>query len=318
MTDASALALLPMRHQLAPATLPLPEASIFEAVADKAALLATAVGLGLDVPRQVLCESRGSRVSVESEGFRYPLVLKPTRSVAGLNGQRRKLAVRHVPDARALDQALTELADEAFPCLLQERIVGPGLGVFLLLWNGTVMARFAHRRLREKPPAGGVSVRAESVALDPDMEHQAETLLRHYDWQGVAMVEFKHDLATGRNCLMEVNGRFWGSLQLAIDSGVNFPALLVSAAAGLPVEPVISYRTGVRTRWWWGEVDHFVTRLRRSSYALGLAPEPPPPSLFRVAMDILSAPLRGVRGEVLRFADPAPGLRETVQWVRRR
>ena len=37
------------------------------------------------------------------------------------------------------------------------------------------------------------------------------------------MVEFKHDERDGVPKLMEINGRFWGSLQLAIDAGVDFP-----------------------------------------------------------------------------------------------
>ena len=46
------------------------------------------------------------------------------------------------------------------------------------------------------------------------------------------MVEYKRDSSTGQPYLMEVNGRFWGSLQLAIDSGVDFPRILVACALG--------------------------------------------------------------------------------------
>ncbi len=51
------------------------------------------------------------------------------------------------------------------------------------------------------------------------------------------MVEFKADARTGTPYLMEINGRFWGSLQLAIDAGVDFPAILVAAALGAPIPP---------------------------------------------------------------------------------
>ena len=40
------------------------------------------------------------------------------------------------------------------------------------------------------------------------------------------MVEFKLDARDGVAKLMEINGRFWGSLQLAVDAGVDFPAIL--------------------------------------------------------------------------------------------
>ncbi len=43
------------------------------------------------------------------------------------------------------------------------------------------------------------------------------------DWTGVAMVEFKLDARDGVAKLMEINGRFWGSLQLADRRGRRFP-----------------------------------------------------------------------------------------------
>jgi hypothetical protein len=39
-------------------------------------------------------------------------------------------------------------------CLVQERVQGPGVGIFLLARHGDILARFAHRRIREKPPSG--------------------------------------------------------------------------------------------------------------------------------------------------------------------
>ncbi len=109
---------------------------------------------------------------------------------------------------------------------------GPGVGVFLLLWEGKLRAAFAHRRLREKPPSGGVSVYRESIALDPVLLERSRRLLESFGWQGVAMVEYKIDERTGTPILMEINGRFWGSLQLAVDAGVDFPRLLIECAEG--------------------------------------------------------------------------------------
>jgi len=42
----------------------------------------------------------------------------------------------------------------------------------------------------------------------------------------VAMVEFKRNPASGDYRLMEINGRFWGSLPLAVAAGADFPAML--------------------------------------------------------------------------------------------
>lgn len=126
------------------------------------------------------------------------------------------------------------------------------------------------------------------------------------------MVEYKVDERTGTPYLMEVNGRFWGSLQLAVDAGVDFPVLLLSAATGEPAEPVNAYTAGVRSRWWWGDVDHLIARLRRSRAELSLPPEAP--GRWRALRDFFTIHFGRDREEILRLDDPRPFFRESVQW----
>jgi hypothetical protein len=116
---------------------------------------------------------------------------------------------------------------------------------------------------------------------------------------------------------MEINGRFWGSLQLAIDSGVDFPALLAALALGDSVAPPPPYRVGVRTRWFWGQVDHLISRVPRRNRRRELPPGTI--SVSRAAGDILLAPLRrGTFEEIFRWSDPRPFLYETGEWLRGR
>ncbi|HEY8105395.1 MAG TPA: ATP-grasp domain-containing protein, partial [Gemmatimonadales bacterium] len=269
-TDAALLALLPLRERFAELKLPFVDAAQFRRISDKALLMATAPEVGIAVPRQCPAPDRQAAEAAARGGLAYPLVLKPARSVGESAGRRVKLGVRHVLNPGGLATALDALPDAAYPLLLQERIVGPGVGVFLLVWNGELKAAFSHRRIREKPPSGGVSVYRESIPLDPELLARSRALLDRFGWQGVAMIEYKLNEATGTPYLMEINGRFWGSLQLAVDAGVDFPALLARLALGDDPEPVMSYRTGVRSRWWLGDVDHLIARLRRSPEALAL------------------------------------------------
>jgi protein-tyrosine-phosphatase len=106
---------------------------------------------------------------------------------------------------------------------------------------------FQHRRLKELPYTGGVSVVAEAESVDPRLGKMALDLLRALQWDGVAMVEFRFDSDTGRAALLEVNGRYWGSLPLSFRAGLDFPALRRAALLGeaRQVEP---YRVGVRIR----------------------------------------------------------------------
>ena len=68
---------------------------------------------------------------------------------------------------------------------------------------------------------------------------------------------------------MEVNGRFWGSLQLAIDAGMNFPLLFYRLAIGEDVPSQFDYKAGVRSRWLLGDLDQLLIRLTHSGWANG-------------------------------------------------
>ena len=315
ITEASLLALLPERATLG-AAIPFPDASVFRGITDKSAVLSAAKELGVATPRQVVLKSKSDLTAMDPGLLDYPVVLKPSRSVGEHDGQRVALDVLHVADAKSFKPVIQSLDDAAFPLLVQQRIVGPGTGVFLLVWDGVVRAVFAHRRLREKPPSGGVSVYSESIAADPALVERSRQLLERMKWNGVAMIEYKLDASTGVPYLMEVNGRFWGSLQLAIDAGVDFPALLVAAASGEPMPPVTSYRIGVRSRWWWGDVDQLLSRWRTSDSQLALPPDAP--SRLRATLAFFSVLQPHNRSDVFRVKDVKPFVRETLDWFRRR
>jgi len=314
IAEQSVLAILPIRERLLPAILPFPDLPAFSALTDKQTLLDEASKLGIAVPTQVILSHAAEIESTDLEALPYPVVLKPARSVGGSAGERIKLGVSYAADPRELRRRILALPPVAFPLLLQQRIVGPGTGVFLLLWDGEVRGRFAHRRLCEKPPTGGVSVYCESIAADEALVESSRELLKRFGWRGVAMVEYKRDAETGQPYLMEVNGRFWGSLQLAVDAGVDFPTLLAACALGEPIENQAPYRIGVRSRWWWGQVDHLVGRVRPRA---SKAPLPPGTrSVTRALGDLLLGPFRkGDYEEVLWWNDPRPFWNETVRWM---
>lgn len=315
ITEASLLAILQERSHFSGVRLPFVELDTFRQVCDKVFVLDEAATIGIAVPQQRIVFSREKRHSFDGDGQQYPVVIKPARSVVDANGKLASLTVRHANDWPTLQARLDDLPAAAYPVLVQQRVTGPGVGVFLLMWEDETLAFFCHRRIREKPPAGGVSVYCESVSPDPALIAESERLLRRFEWRGVAMVEYKLDTGTGTPYLMEVNGRFWGSLQLAVDSGVDFPVLLVRAATGDKPARVCDYRVGVRSRWFWGEVDHLLARLRRSDTELALPTGSP--SRVRAIGDFLTIWRPGDRSQVLRFDDPRPFVRETIGWIRR-
>lgn len=316
ISEAALLALLPKRSAYPEVVIPFPGADNFRQICDKSLVADRAEALGIGVPKQIRLTAKSDLDTIDLAALRFPMVVKSTRSVVIAGEKHLKTGVAYVEDGKSLRVLVESQPGEVFPLLLQERIRGPGIGVFLLLWNGQLLASFAHRRIREKPPSGGVSVYRESAPLDRVLLARSRELVEQFDWQGVAMVEYKVAEETGEPYLMEINGRLWGSLQLAIDAGVDFPALLVAAACGERVEPVRSYRIGVRSRWWWGDLDHLLTILRRSRSDLFLPDNAPgrAETLFR----FLSTSVSRARNEVLRINDPAPAIREAFDWLRGR
>jgi predicted ATP-grasp superfamily ATP-dependent carboligase len=85
------------------------------------------------------------------------------------------------------------------------------------------------------------------------MEKIATDLLKHYDWHGVAMVEFKIRASDRKPILLEVNPRIWGSINLSILAGVDFPYLLYKMAKEGDVDPVLNYRIGIQSRNFLGD-----------------------------------------------------------------
>ncbi len=307
ITDASLRSLLPARQEIH-GTIPFGALEIVRRAADKPTVLRLAESLGIPVPRQVVVASPSEALEEELPNLTWPVVVKPGSSVSGDGAGQVKLGVSWAATPAELNAIVRSLPASAFPLLLQARVKGPGTGIFALRCDGQIRALFAHERIREKPPSGGVSVCSESVVPDPALVAQAQALLAALDWQGPAMVEFKRDAKTGVAYLMEVNGRFWGSLQLAVDSGVDFPRLLVEAAMGQPAPMLPESKPGVRMRWWWGDFDHLVARLRQSGN--GSAHEPSRIELFRTFL----LPGRRTLNEVFRWSDPGPALRETIDW----
>jgi len=306
MTDPSLEAVLEHGAVLpAEVTVPFPDLATYRAASDKAHVLELARSCGFGAPDTRIIATPGECDAAVAEAS-FPAVVKPHRSVVTVGATRCKLAVVQVADAAGCRRALAALPAGAFPVLLQRRVVGVGEGFFALRWGGRTVAMFAHRRLREKPPAGGVSVYRESIPLEERLVGPGLRLLEALNWNGVAMIECMREQATGREIVMEVNGRFWGSLQLAIDAGVDFPALLVRCAAGETVPRTRDYRVGVRSRWFWGDVDHLYLRLRRNGSG----------SRLGALRDFLRVSPGRDHSEVWRWRDPAPFLVETLQWLR--
>jgi len=196
-------------------------------VLDKMRTLEAARAVGIDVPESWQ-PKRGEDFAARAQTLPYPVILKWSDPPAMWTRlEQAGIAFEKVEHARGPDELLAMLARYerlgAWP-LVQSWCGGHGFGQMLMMADGKARLRFQHRRLREFPASGGVSTLCATVpaGLHRDQMQKSEALLAAIGWEGPAMVEYRHDPATGRYWLMEINGRFWGSLPLASQSGACF------------------------------------------------------------------------------------------------
>jgi hypothetical protein len=199
--------------------------------------------------------------------------------------------------------------------IAQEAIWGTGTGAFFLRFRDEVQLSFAHRRLHEVPYWGGGSSFRESCR-DHELVSLGARLLEAVGYEGVAMVEFRRSSLDGRPYFVELNGRLWGSIALALHAGADFPRALVECYRTGQAPPQRPYRVGIKCRNIFpGEVGHVASILKTRA---GDHPVPLPSksqSLVRFAMLTLNPT---IRHDYCWFTDPLPGVAQAVaaaKWV---
>jgi protein-tyrosine-phosphatase/predicted ATP-grasp superfamily ATP-dependent carboligase len=244
--DRTMLPLVEHRERIEPlARLAVPGTEAFHTALDKNRTAELARELDVPVPRQVFVRYASDRPKLDAR-WKYPLVIKPTTSIplgpVAVEGSR----VEYVDDLAALQARLDALPPQA-SVLVQEYRVGVGVGVELLARDGEVIYVFQHVRVHEPMRGGGSSYR-RSAEPDPRLLACAKRLMSALRWSGVAMVEFKCDPDTGDFVLLEINGRFWGSLPLAVAAGADFPYYLYRLLVEGKKPENTRYRTGLYCR----------------------------------------------------------------------
>src|SRR5437588_11823474 len=115
-------------------------------------------------------------------------------------------------------------------------------GVF---WEGELLCVEHQVARRIWPPDCGVSSYAETVPADPGLEEKIAALLRAIGWNGI--FELQYIRRPEADYVIDLNTRFYGSLALAVRSGLNLPAIWLDLLLGRTPR-IGSYRIGVRYR----------------------------------------------------------------------
>ncbi len=292
--------------------LALPEAAALEIVTNKLKTLELAMLLKVPVPGTCLVHTT-QEARTQGAVLGWPLVLKPqTSRLYRDQAAVEAFSVCYADSPERLVEQMQRFEGRC-PVLLQEYTEGIGQGVELLMCQGQPLAVFQHKRLREVPINGGASAFRESARLDPLLYDYSVRLLRALNWTGLAMVEFKVGRSGAK--LMEINGRVWGSLPLAVHSGMDFPARLVELLLYGPpkasTSPASDYVIGLRARTLELELIWIATVLRGKRRYPFLAI----PSRWQGMLALMELLNPTYKFDILSLEDLRPGLAEILKII---
>ncbi len=311
LSDETVLPISKFRNEFTPyISIPLTEHCVIEKATDKTELIKLAAKLGIPFPKTYFVQGIEELDSIINK-ISYPVVVRTRRSRIWQDNKIVAGKVLYANSSEELLSAYREIAQIITPPIIQEFIPGKGYGVFALMNNSSPRALFAHKRIREVPYTGGSSSLRESVSV-PQMADYAVKLLQALEWHGVCMVEFRLDERDGQPKLIELNPRFWGSLELSIVSGVNFPFLLYQMVVDGDVSPVVDYKTGVKCRWLIpGDISYLTSVMRKETLSFI-----PKPSKLSATLEFLKFFGKDLHYDYFSFDDPKPAVANIVFWLR--
>lgn len=291
LTDSALLRLLPRLDELrAVVRVAAPNANALTVALDKDLTACVGKKIGLPLPRTM---------PLSAAGATFPLVAKFRQRVA--EGR----LPRRITDATALREFTRDAAQHE-GMMLQEFVPGDDVGLAIMMHEGRRVAAFQYRALKTWPAECGICVLARTEAVDPRLLDCSERLLHELAWEGLAQIDFRHDRATGRFALLEINGRFWGTTAVAIAAGVDFPRYVWELAHGIMPQPPAEYRAGLHVRSFEGDVRRLIELTRRRTDDTGFV-------LWREVLRFIADTRPGVRGMFWSWRDPRPGFH--LAWV---
>lgn len=226
-----------------PTVIALPSFACLDYAFDKEKLLRLCAELEIPIPSTTVVRSLEDLDTLEASALSMPVVVKPATSADIVDNRTLSFSVRRVDTWRALENTVRELVTTV-PLLIQEFIPGHGAGVYLLAKDGRVVSMVQQERIHEPPTGGGSSYRC-TVPINPTLAKYARSIVAQTGWTGVAMLEFRGE--GDRWVVMELNGRYWGSLALTIASGLDFPYWQYLQRQGV-TPPTVAARLGCRQR----------------------------------------------------------------------
>lgn len=285
-------------------TIACPENKILKKSINKSKTINIAQRKGIPVPKTYFVKSIDELKKLSSK-LNFPVIIKPRYSCFWKGDEINYGYSEVVFDKSSLITKYVHQHNLVPYPLIQEFIQGRGYGISVIAKEGKPVAIFSHKRLKQVPINGVVSCLRISVKPPPDMKKYALRLLKELKWNGVAMVEFILDKKDNIPKLMEINGRFWGSLELAISSGIDFPYIFLKLFYGETLNISTRYKIGHKCRWLKGDLFYLLLILKSKKKSLGYK--------MKQIMSYIQIFERNMSYDIFKLNDILPGVFENAQ-----
>jgi predicted ATP-grasp superfamily ATP-dependent carboligase len=224
-----------------------PCGSTVEASLDKHELSRRAAKAGFQVP-----ETEVASAEVLA-GWDGPVVVKCRSHWRPGQQHAYRIEARRYPGAAAAAGRVRMIEDAGLEPLVQRPVNGRLGALIGLFADGRLLGRVQQRTYGLWPTPSGVSARAATVPVDESLAARATGLLADLGWSGLVELQFLTGY-DGVPYLIDLNGRFYGSMALASAAGPNLPDAWARQAMGLPLPPLADGRPRVRYSWAAGDL----------------------------------------------------------------
>jgi predicted ATP-grasp superfamily ATP-dependent carboligase len=263
-----------------------PSKEAYNIACDKFETIKLAMQQDIDCPKSYFPKDNQDLLHI-ADIITYPAIIKPRKS-SGSRG------IRKVDNKEQLIAIFNEVKKDYNIPLIQEFVpLGERYDVCLIYdRNNEIKATFVQKEIRHFPIEMGPSTVQESVKYEELIE-RSRKLLQPLKWTGIVEVEYMVDPRTNKPKLMEINPRFWNSLDLAVRAGVDFPYLYYKLSIGENVEQVTKYNVGIKSRWSIpADLLHFLLNRQR----------------FKMKPSFLAGEKHGVYDDTFSKNEPLPGI----------
>ncbi len=217
------------------------EYSVLELAFNKKKLIDRAIEFNIPCPETLFIEDDSTFKKISGQ-LKFPLVIKPIRNKGGTG-------ISFIDSRSHFTEIYYDSLKKFGPLLIQEKIpYEERYSVAILMNNEQIMKRCCVLRAKRFHPISNGPASFVETVNKPQLVEMGKMLLQSIGYSGIAEIEFVIDTRTNEPKLMEINPRFWGSLQGAISAGVDFPSLLYQMVKEGDIEKKLDYKKGIKTR----------------------------------------------------------------------